>query len=854
MEIYTTQVMIIIVSLFNLIINIQPILSQEHCNDGDHVCKLIKMHTSGFLTYEKLENVTRTLDTTLQRAIGLEINVATLNTQVTQESQLGTEMRVRLENEAKSREVEINKVLKGLAKSFNRTKVLQKQLQEAQKESENKRAAVSNDLKGKIEEIKAQLSQEATKQTIERRKIAELEASKAKWEKEREILHGEEEKEKLKERDIREKKRENRSRTIAKEKVDYEDTKIRDRMKDRLTLEEKSALRREEERRKTEEALQEQRIKADLKKAQMEQDTAAITAKAEAEGRILQERQNKDIHLERLAEEGKIARQKVLDSINLAFKRLSEGAESLIANPQKLLRLILSVVGLAAGIYIVRDISRVLTDEIAKQLGKPSLIRETSRQVGLFQTIRKFIYDSFVKLIHVIKTHSLDIPENMELFNDVILNEGLRSRVDELARSTRYARRNRAPYRHVLFYGPAGTGKSMVAKRLALFSGMDWAVMTGGDVGPLGAEAVTDLHKIFKWAKSSRHGLILFIDEAEAFLGSRSRTNLTEHMRNALNALLYQTGDQSNHFMLVLATNRPSDLDPAILDRIDEAVFFDIPETKERVKLANQYFNHHLLTRAPLKTERPMEKVFSAIHTVGRNVGLFSKRVYFDGFSDTQRVDVAMNDLLMNTVGIINDHDVEMDGSGTTTTTRRTRKPKKTTRAKRKRKSSAKKTSRRSKRGNKATPKKTISSEDEDQEMEEEEEETEQDVEMKDDNNNEEINIIDATNAVTLDSKVDVGIDDMKGLEACMEKVGSATTNFSGRQIAKLMISLQGAVYGTKDIKLTPELIQKVTLRKISENKRKREMAGIDNDGGRSGISSPRNARKKAKQEQYNFA
>ena len=201
MEIYTTQVMIIIVSLFNLIINIQPILSQEHCNDGDHVCKLIKMHTSGFLTYEKLENVTRTLDTTLQRAIGLEINVATLNTQVTQESQLGTEMRVRLENEAKSREVEINKVLKGLAKSFNRTKVLQKQLQEAQKESENKRAAVSNDLKGKIEEIKAQLSQEATKQTIERRKIAELEASKAKWEKEREILHGEEEKEKLKERD-----------------------------------------------------------------------------------------------------------------------------------------------------------------------------------------------------------------------------------------------------------------------------------------------------------------------------------------------------------------------------------------------------------------------------------------------------------------------------------------------------------------------------------------------------------------------------------------------------------------------------------------------------------------------------
>ena len=49
---------------------------------------------------------------------------------------------------------------------------------------------------------------------------------------------------------------------------------------------------------------------------------------------------------------------------------------------------------------------------------------------------------------------------------------------------------------------------------------------------------------------------MLFIDEAEAFLGSRSRQAHTVHMKNALNALLFQTGDQSKHFMLVLATNR----------------------------------------------------------------------------------------------------------------------------------------------------------------------------------------------------------------------------------------------------------------------------------------------------------
>ena len=107
----------------------------------------------------------------------------------------------------------------------------------------------------------------------------------------------------------------------------------------------------------------------------------------------------------------------------------------------------------------------------------------------------------------------------------------------------------------------------MVAKRLALYSGMDWAIMSGGDVGPLGASAVTELHNLFKWARSSNRGLMLFIDEAEAFLGSRTRSYLSEHSRNALNALLFQTGDQSRHFMLVLATNRPADLDAAVLDR-----------------------------------------------------------------------------------------------------------------------------------------------------------------------------------------------------------------------------------------------------------------------------------------------
>lgn len=53
-----------------------------------------------------------------------------------------------------------------------------------------------------------------------------------------------------------------------------------------------------------------------------------------------------------------------------------------------------------------------------------------------------------------------------------------------------------------------------------------------------------------------RRGLLLFIDEAEAFLGKRSSPGMSEDTRNALNALLYNTGSASRRLMMVLATNR----------------------------------------------------------------------------------------------------------------------------------------------------------------------------------------------------------------------------------------------------------------------------------------------------------
>ena len=46
----------------------------------------------------------------------------------------------------------------------------------------------------------------------------------------------------------------------------------------------------------------------------------------------------------------------------------------------------------------------------------------------------------------------------------------------------------------------------LLLQSLAHHSGMDYAILTGGDIVPLGRDGVTAMHKVFDWAGASRKG------------------------------------------------------------------------------------------------------------------------------------------------------------------------------------------------------------------------------------------------------------------------------------------------------------------------------------------------------------
>ncbi|KAK4791466.1 hypothetical protein SAY86_031879 [Trapa natans] len=127
--------------------------------------------------------------------------------------------------------------------------------------------------------------------------------------------------------------------------------------------------------------------------------------------------------------------------------------------------------------------------------------------------------------------------------------------------------------------------------------------MIGGDVAPMGPQAVTKIHELFDWAKKSCKGLLLFIDEAYAFLCKHNNTYMSEAQRTALNALLFRTGDQSKDIVLVLPTNQIGDLDLVIVDQIDESLEFPLPGEKGRFKLLKLYLEKYIFQAGSRKSK-----------------------------------------------------------------------------------------------------------------------------------------------------------------------------------------------------------------------------------------------------------
>ncbi|XP_032088253.1 ATPase family AAA domain-containing protein 3-like [Thamnophis elegans] len=417
--------------------------------------------------------------------------------------------------------------------------------------------------------------QEQTLQLEQQSKLKEYEAAVEQLKNEQVRIQGDERRKTL-----------NEETRQQQARAQYQDKLARQRYEDQLRQQQ---LLNEENLRKQEESVQKQEA---MRRATVEREmelrhkNEMLRIEAEAQARARAERENADLIREQIRLKAAEHRQTVLDSLKTAGTLFGEGFRAFVTDLDKVTATVAGLTLLAVGIYSAKNATAVAGRYIEARLGKPSLVRETSR-ITVLEALK-----------HPIQVGKRLASKAQDALEGVVLNPTLEERVRDIAIATRNTRNNRSLYRNILMYGPPGTGKTLFAKKLAMHSGMDYAIMTGGDVAPMGREGVTAMHKVFDWANTSRRGLLLFVDEADAFLRKRATEKISEDLRATLNVFLHRTGQHSNKFMLVLASNQPEQFDWAINDRIDEMVHFQLPGLDERERLVRMYFDKHILQPA----------------------------------------------------------------------------------------------------------------------------------------------------------------------------------------------------------------------------------------------------------------
>ena len=167
----------------------------------------------------------------------------------------------------------------------------------------------------------------------------------------------------------------------------------------------------------------------------------------------------------------------------------------------------------------------------------------------------------------------------------------------------------RKPWKGILLYGAPGTGKSFLAKAVASSIDATFLSVSSADlVSKWQGESERLIRQMFALAEENKPA-ILFIDEVDSIAGKR-RDDERPASRRIKNEFLVRMQDlRDSEGVLVLAcTNRPMDLDSAVLRRFDKRIYIPLPDAEVRRAM----LRIHLGKEASSLTEEQWETVVDA--------------------------------------------------------------------------------------------------------------------------------------------------------------------------------------------------------------------------------------------------
>lgn len=141
--------------------------------------------------------------------------------------------------------------------------------------------------------------------------------------------------------------------------------------------------------------------------------------------------------------------------------------------------------------------------------------------------------------------------------------------------------------RNILFYGPSGTGKTMMAKALSGETKVPMIPIKATTlIGEFVGEGSRQIHGLYKRAEQMAP-CIIFIDELDAIALDRRYQDLRGDVSEVVNALLTEMdGIHSRKGVCTIAaTNKIEFLDDSIRSRFEEEIRFGLPNAGERLAI-----------------------------------------------------------------------------------------------------------------------------------------------------------------------------------------------------------------------------------------------------------------------------
>ncbi|KAG0534202.1 hypothetical protein BDA96_04G259400 [Sorghum bicolor] len=184
-------------------------------------------------------------------------------------------------------------------------------------------------------------------------------------------------------------------------------------------------------------------------------------------------------------------------------------------------------------------------------------------------------------------------PQKREIEDTILLALQSPEVYDDIARGTRCKFETNRP-RAVLFEGPPGTGKTSSARVIAKQAGVPLLYVPLEVVmSKYYGESERLLGSVFSLANDLPEGGIIFLDEVDSFAIARD-SEMHEATRRILSVILRQIDgfEQDRRVVVIAATNRKEDLDPALISRFDSIICFGLPDQQTRAEIAAQYAKH----------------------------------------------------------------------------------------------------------------------------------------------------------------------------------------------------------------------------------------------------------------------